>query len=223
MQTFNTPAAVSAVLDIPAGRIQVIAAERVDTTVDIRPADATRSRDVKAAQRIDVAYHDGALRIAAAPPENPILGNSGSVEVTVQLPAGSGIDAKTASADFRGVGRLGDVTFEGATGTVNLDETANAQLDLQSGGISVGRLGGTAQISTRKGDLHVGEAVTGTVTLHTDCGDISVGTARGTSASLNAGTAFGRIDNALANTAGSAASLIIHATTSQGDITARSL
>ena len=32
MQKFDTPAPVSAVLDIPAGRIQFIAADRTDTT-----------------------------------------------------------------------------------------------------------------------------------------------------------------------------------------------
>jgi hypothetical protein len=33
MQYFDTPAPVSAVLDIPAGRIHLIAADRADTTV----------------------------------------------------------------------------------------------------------------------------------------------------------------------------------------------
>ena len=223
MQTFTTPAPVSAVLDIPAGRIQLIAADRADTTVEILPADASKSRDVKAAQRIEVAYEDGVLRIEAPKATSRILGASGSVEVTVQLPAGSRVETKAASAEFRGVGRLGDVTFDGAKGWVKLDETANARLTLQHGGITVDRLGGSAQISTQKGDLHITEAVTGTVTLHTEHGDISVGAAHDASASLDAGTAFGRIHNALNNTDGAAAGLNIHATTTHGDITARSL
>ena len=223
MQKFDTPAPVSAVLDIPAGRIQFIAADRADTTVEILPADASKSRDVKAAERIEVAYGDGVLRIEASKATSRILGASGSVEVTVQLPAGSRIEAKAASAEFRGVGRLGDVAFEGAQGSVKLDETASARLTLQSGGVSVGRLGGPAQISTQKGDLHITEAVAGTVTLRTEHGDISVGAAREASASLDAGTTYGRIHNALKNTDGAAAGLNIHATTAHGDITARSL
>lgn len=59
--------------------------------------------------------------------------------------------------------------------------------------------------------------------LRTESGAISVDAARGVSAILNAGTAYGRIHNALTNSAGSAAELTIHATTSYGDITARSL
>jgi hypothetical protein len=90
---------------------------------------------------------------------------------------GSPIEATTADAEFRGVGRLGDVAFEGAQGSVKLDETN---------------------------------------------GEISVAAARGASASLDAGTTYGRIHNTLRNTDG-AAGLNLHATTAYGDITARSL
>ncbi len=223
MQNFDTPAPISAVLDIPAGRIRFIAADRVDTTVEILPVDASKARDVKAAEQTTVEYGEGVLRIEASPAKNRILGPSGSVEVTIQLPAGSRVEAKTASAEFRGVGRLGEVTFEGAQGTVKLDETASARLTLLSGDISVGRLGGPGEISTQKGDLQIHEAVRGTVTLRTESGQVSIGAARGVSAHLDAGTTYGRIHNSLLNTEGAAAQLDIHATTAYGDITARSL
>ncbi len=222
MQKFDTPAPVSAVLDIPAGRIQFIAADRSDTTVEVLPANPSKSRDVKAADQIQVAYDDGVLRIEAPEAKNRILGNSGSVEVTVQLPVGSRVEAKAAAGEFRGVGRLGDVAFEGAQGTVKLDETAGARLTLMAGDISVGRLGGPAEISTQKGDLTIAEATRGTVTLRTESGDITVGAARGVSASLDAGTGYGRIDNALQNADGTPG-LTIQATTAHGDITARSI
>ncbi|MEU1673850.1 DUF4097 family beta strand repeat-containing protein [Streptomyces roseifaciens] len=223
MQKFATAAPVSATLDIPAGLIRFIAADRADTTVEVLPADASKSRDVKAAEQITVAYADGVLRIEAAPAKNRVLGNSGSVEVTVQLPAGSHVEAKAALAELRGVGRLGDVVFEAAQASVKLDETASARLTLQAGDITVGRLGGPAQINTQKGDLSITEALHGEVTLRTEYGDISVGAARGTSASLDAGTTYGRIHNALENTGNADARLDIHATTAYGNITARSL
>ncbi|MFG2347043.1 DUF4097 family beta strand repeat-containing protein [Streptomyces phaeochromogenes] len=224
MQKFDTPAAISTVLDIPAGRIRFIAADRADTTVEVLPADTSNSRDVKAAEQTEVAYgDDGVLRIEASPAKNRILGHSGSVEVTIQLPVGSRVEAKTAAAEFRGVGRLGDVAFEGAQGSVKLDETASARLTLLAGDVSVGRLGGDAEISTQKGGIHITEAVRGTVELRTEAGEISVGAARGVSASLDAGTTYGRINNALKNTDGADAALNIRATTAYGDITARSL
>ncbi|MEU3459580.1 DUF4097 family beta strand repeat-containing protein [Streptomyces sp. NPDC006733] len=222
MQNFDTTAPISAVVNVPAGRIQFIAADRADTTVEVLPVDPKSGRDVKAAQQVTVAYEDGVLRIDAAPAKHRVLGSSGSVEVTVQLPAGSRVEAKAASADLRGVGRLGDVTFESAEGTVKLDEALGARLALLAGDIAVGRLGGSAEISTKKGDLHVTEAMSGTVVLRTDAGSVSVGAAPGVSASLDAGTTYGRIHNALKNTEGTA-DLTIHATTAYGDITARSL
>ncbi|MGW4609446.1 DUF4097 family beta strand repeat-containing protein [Streptomyces sp. NPDC004532] len=222
MQRFDTPAPVSAVLDIPAGRIRLIAADRADTVVEVLPVDASKGRDVKAAEQTTVEFADGVLRIEASTAKNRMLGNTGSIEVTVQLPAGSHVEAKTAGAGFRGVGRLGDVVFEGAQGAVEVDEAASVRLTVLAGDVTVGRLGGAAEISTQKGDIHITEAVRGTVALRTEHGEVSIGAAHGVSASLDAGTGHGRIHNALKNTEGTA-ELTVHATTAYGDITARSL
>lgn len=220
-QRFETPAPISAVLDIPAGRIQFIAADRADTTVEVRPADTGKSRDVKAAEEITVRYDDGVLRIEAPEAANRILGHSGSVEVTVQLPAGSRVEAKAAGAEFRGVGRLGDVAVTGGYRTVKFDEATSARLSVLDGDVTVGRLGGPAEITTQRGDIRITEAVRGTATLRTEQGDISVGAARGVSAALDAGTGHGRISNSLRNDG--TPGLTIHATTAHGDITAGSL
>ncbi|WP_431047295.1 DUF4097 family beta strand repeat-containing protein [Streptomyces sp. P1-3] len=217
---FTAP--VSAVLAIPAGRIQFVAADRADTTVEVLPANTAKSGDVNAAEQIQVTYGDGVLRIEAPEPKNRILGDFGSVEVTVQLPAGSRIEARAASAELRGVGRLGDVAFEGGYRSVKLDEAASARLTALDGDVQVGRLGGDAEISTQRGDIQITEALRGTVTLRTQQGDITVGAARGVSASLDAGTSYGRISNTLKNTDGTPG-LTVHATTSYGDITARSV
>jgi DUF4097 and DUF4098 domain-containing protein YvlB len=222
MQKFDTPAPVSAVLDIPAGRVRFIAADRADTAVEVLPADASKGRDVKVAEQTTVEYDDGVLRIEASA-KNQILGPSGSIEVTVQLPAGSRIEAKAASADLRAVGRFGDVTFEGAHGSIKLDEAASVRLTTDAGDVEVGRLNGPAEVSTKRGDIRITEAVRGTVVLRTQAGDVSVGAAAGVSASLDAGTTYGRIHNALKNTDGAAAGLTIHATTAYGDVVARSL
>ncbi|MEU9377018.1 DUF4097 family beta strand repeat-containing protein [Streptomyces sp. NPDC048255] len=223
MQKFETFAPIAAVVDIPAGRVRFIAADRADTVVEVLPADASSGRDVKAAEQTEVVFGDGVLRIGAAPAKSQLFGPAGSVEVTVQLPAGSRVEAKAASAELRGVGRLGDVAFEAANGSVKLDEADGVRLTLHAGDVSVGRLGGGAEISTQKGDLRIAEAVRGTVTLRTEYGQIAVGAARGVSACLDAGTSYGRIHNTLQNTDGAAAGLNIHATTAYGDITARSL
>jgi DUF4097 and DUF4098 domain-containing protein YvlB len=220
---FATPAPIAAILDIPAGRVRFIAADRADTTVEILPADAAKSRDLKLAEQTTVEYADGVLRIATAAKSHQLIGPSGAVEVTVQLPAGSRVEAKAASAEFRAAGRLGDVTYESAHGPVKIDEAASVRLTTQAGDVEIGRLTGPAEIRTSKGDIRIVEAVRGAVVLRTEAGEISVGAAPGVSASLDAGTSHGRIHNSLKNTEGADAELTIHATTAAGDITARSL
>ncbi|MCX5198599.1 DUF4097 domain-containing protein [Streptomyces sp. NBC_00249] len=223
MQKFATTTTVSAVLDIPAGRIQFIAADRSDATVEVRPADSSKSRDVKAAEQVLVSFTDGVLRIAAPEAKSKVFGNSGAVEVTVQLPAGSRVEAKTATAEVRGVGRLGEVVLDSAHGTVKLDETSGARLTLQAGDLTIGRLTGPAHLTTQKGDITITEATQGAVELRTEHGNITIGAARGTSATLDAGTGYGRIHNTLQNADGTAAALTVTATTAYGDIAARSL
>ncbi|NKE58060.1 DUF4097 family beta strand repeat protein [Lentzea sp. PSKA42] len=218
MQTFATPDPIAAVLDIPAGRVRFIAADRADTAVEVLPADASKSRDVKVAEQTTVEFTDGVLRISAEA-KNQILGASGSLDVTVQLPEGSRVEAKAASVEFRGVGRLGDIAFESSHGDVQLDEAASVRLTTQAGDVAIGRLTGPAEITTAQGDIKIAEAVRGTVVLRTQAGDVSVGAS--VSASLDAGTSHGRVHNSLHND-GSAV-LNIHATTASGDITARSL
>lgn len=199
MQTFATPAPIAAVLDIPAGRVQFIAADRADTAVEVLPANAAQSRDVKAAEKVEVHFADGVLRVTTKAGKK-VLGSSGSVEITVQLPAGSRVEAKAASAEFRGVGRLGDIAFEAAQSDVKIDEASNVRVSTQAGDVTIGRLNGSAEITTQKGDITVASDL---------------------SAALDAGTAYGRVSNSLRNDGTTA--ITIRATTSYGDITARSL
>ncbi|MFI8999319.1 DUF4097 family beta strand repeat-containing protein [Streptomyces sp. NPDC053541] len=222
MQKFAATAALSVLLDVPAGHVRLIAADRADATVEVLPANAGKSRDVKAAEQTEIAFADDVLRIAA-PKGNQAFGPSGAVEITVQLPAGSRVDARGAALDLRGVGRLGEVVCEAAEGPVKLDEAASARITLQAGDVTVGRLGGPAEISAQKGDLRIDEAVRGTVALNTTAGDITIGAARGVSAALDAGTTYGRIHNSLKNDAGADSALTVRATTAHGDVTARSL
>ncbi|KUN17969.1 hypothetical protein AQJ23_40160 [Streptomyces antibioticus] len=221
MQTYDTPAPISAVLDIPAGRIQFVAADRADTTVEVLPADPAKKRDVEAAERTGVDLADGMLTIRTAEPGSQLLGAGGSVEVRVQLPAGSRVEAKTASSELSGVGRLGEVVFEGAYRRISIEEAASVRLTAIDGDVEIGRLDGPAEISTARGDIRIGEAVRGAVVLRTQSGSITVSAAAGVSATLDADTSYGRVSNALKNDG--TAELDIRATTSQGDITARSL
>lgn len=221
MNTFATPTPVLVVLDIPAGRVRLVAGERAESTVEVLPAEGSKKRDVKAAEQTSVEFAGGVLRVVTAE-AGRFLG-SGSVDVTIQVPAGSRVQGKAAAAELYGTGRLGEVVFDGGYRTVELAEVAGAQLKVHTGEVTIGRLTGSAQISNGTGDITVAEAVAGAVELRTEAGSITVHAAQGVSATLDAGTGHGRITNALKNSEGADAALTIKATTSSGDITATSL
>jgi DUF4097 and DUF4098 domain-containing protein YvlB len=143
------------------------------------------------------------------------------VEVTVQLPTGSRVEAETASCELRVVGRLGDLDFAGAYRQIKIDEAAHVRLTAIDGDVEIGRLTGPAEITTPRGDIRIAEAGAGAVVLRTQSGSISVTAAPGVSATLDADTGYGRISNSLKNDG--TPTLAIRATTSHGDITARSL
>ncbi|MBB3095057.1 hypothetical protein FHR83_002720 [Actinoplanes campanulatus] len=111
----------------------------------------------------------------------------------------------------------------GLHGTVKIDQAGSLTIDALGADVTIGRLTGPAEISTQKGDITVAEATGGTVKLSAQMGNVAIAAAHGVSATLDAGTGYGRINNTLLNTDGTAAALTIHATTTHGDITARSL
>ncbi|NMO54859.1 DUF4097 domain-containing protein [Actinoplanes sp. TBRC 11911] len=216
MQNFATTAPITAILEIPAGRVELVAAS--STSVEVRPADASKNRDVKMASQASVEFADGVLRIHTP---GTLFGPTGSLHVLVHLPAGSRVQAKTGAAELRTTGRLGEVGFDGAYRAITIEEAAGVQLTAVDGDVEIGRLTGPAQISTARGDIRVGEATHGKVLLSTQYGNITIGAATGVSAALDAGTGYGRVSNSLKNDG--TTELDIHATTTHGDITARSL
>jgi hypothetical protein len=221
MDEFSTPAPVAAVVDVPAGRIRFTAAAQEVTTVQVAPADPSKGRDVKLAAQITATYADGVLRVQG-PAGNRYFGSTGAVQLTVQLPSGSHVEAKAASAELVTEGPLGDVSFTGSQGPVSIGHATTARVAIADGDVSIGRLDGDADLRTVRGNVMVSEAAGGTVVLRTEAGSIEVGTAAGVSAFLDASTVTGRIANALMNSGGTPA-LAIRATAVTGDITARSL
>ncbi|RAG81544.1 hypothetical protein DN069_32330 [Streptacidiphilus pinicola] len=221
MQKFATAVPVTAVVNIAAGRIQITAGDLDEATVEVRPLNPGKNRDVKTAGQTEVVFADGVLRVGDLEPKKEYFGTIGEVEVTLQLPAGSHLEAHTASCALRGVGRLGDVTFEGAYKEIKVDEAASLRLTAIDGSVEVDRLGGPAQVTTPRGDITIGEATRGTLVLRTHQGNITVGAASGVSAALDARTTYGRVTNALKNDGTTV--LDIRATTDTGDISARSL
>ena len=219
MPTFATPEPIFVMIDLAAAKVRINASDRTDTVVDVRPSDEFSEVDRHAAEQVQVEYAGGRLLVRAdkdrAAPltgwgsidklvESPrnwarsLLGWGGSVDVTIDLPAGSRVEAN-AAADFRCEGRLGEVKFSASYGDIRLDQAGRLQLKTGSGNISVARSVGHADITSSNGDIRIGE-IDGTAVVKTSNGDLTLGSVTG---ELRLKTAYGDItvDRALAGVA----------------------
>ncbi|WP_113702321.1 DUF4097 family beta strand repeat-containing protein [Nonomuraea lactucae] len=187
MPAFDTPEPISATIDITAGTVRISASDRADTVVEVRPTDPSDTADVRAAEQTQVECSRGVLLVKA--PKNwarSLFGRGGSIEVTVELPSGSRVDATgdpgdmlgVGGAEFRSEGRLGDSRFSTTSGDIRLDETGRARLNTASGRISVARSAGHADITTSDGEIRIGE-IDGSAVLKTSNGDITLGEVTG--------------------------------------------
>jgi hypothetical protein len=204
---FATPQPIAVTVEIANGSVRVSASERADTAVEVRPRDPGSAADTEAAEHTRVDYADGRLSITA--PKRPLLrsllGAGPAIEVVVDLPEGSEVDA-TGWADYVCTGRLGAVGLEKVAG-VRIERAARVRAHSSMGDVTVGRIDGPADLSTAMGRIRVG-ALGGTASLKTSSGDVSVGEI---TAAVRLRTAYGDIgvDRALAS---------VQASTSAGSV-----
>ncbi|MER5852634.1 DUF4097 family beta strand repeat-containing protein [Streptomyces sp. NPDC002012] len=177
MPSFDTPQPISVNAHVDAGSIQFAATGRADTVVDVAPRDPKKDQDVRAAEQTEVTYASGVLTVRT-PKQRYLLGRTGTVDVTVELPTGSRIDMTGAWAQVLGEGRLGEVRVKTSSGDVRLDTTGPLQLTASHGSITVDRIEGMAEITTSSGSLRVG-TVDGPAVLKNSHGTTTVGTATG--------------------------------------------
>ncbi|MEU3254491.1 DUF4097 family beta strand repeat-containing protein [Streptomyces sp. NPDC006997] len=193
MPSFDTPAAISVTAHVSAGSIRFTADDRLDTVVDVRPRDPKRDPDVRTAEQTEVTFANGVLTVRT-PKQRNLIGRTGTVDITVELPTGSRVDMTGAWAQVLGEGRLGDVRVKTSSGDVRLDATGPLQLTASHGSITVDRVEGMAEVTTSSGSLRVGR-VDGPAVLKNSHGSTTVGAATG---DLRVSGANGDIDIARA-------------------------
>jgi hypothetical protein len=210
MPAFETREPISVTIELPLGDLHVIASDRVDTVVVVNPSDRSQKPDVEAAERTLVEYSSGRLMIKTPKPRGLGtyigVGRAGSVDVTIELPAGSRMEGDGGFADFRSHGRLGDVRIKTGAGEIRLDQTGQLHVETGAGNVTVDRAVGRTEI-TGAGDMRIGEIdgeaeiknlngktwvgqVTGGLRVKSANGDITVGRA---GAEVGAKTANGSI------------------------------
>jgi hypothetical protein len=205
MPTFATPEPISVSLEIGVGDVRIVASERADTIVEVRPTDATKPSDVSLAEQTRVDYVNGVLTIQAPKGRRQfrIWGGAESIDVQVDLPAGSHIGGVAGVASVRGSGRLGDVRVKTGVGDIQLEQAGQVELKTGAGRIAVGRISDTAGITTGSGMVEIGSIGAGGVVKNAN-GDTWIGEATG---DVRVRAANGKIvvDRALATVAAKSA------------------
>jgi len=190
MPTFDTPETISVTVELSVGNLRIVAGDRTDTIVEIRPSDAANQSDVSAAEQTRVEYASGRLLVKA--PKGwrqwTLRGGGDSIDVQIDLPAGSHVRGQAGIAAIRCTGRLGECHFKTGVGEIQLDQAGptalhtgmgdiildraidHAELTTRSGVVRVAMIDGTAVIKNSNGDSWIGEAT----------GDLRVNAANGT-------------------------------------------
>ncbi|MGW1344102.1 DUF4097 family beta strand repeat-containing protein [Kribbella sp. NPDC002412] len=206
MPTFDTPAPISATVDIVFGDIRFIAGDRADTVVEVRPVDPSWELDVKAAEQVVIGFADGKLSVKHPKLRTVLSKKYGSVDVLVKLPAGSDVHADTAKGDYVVEGVVGSCRLKTPSGDIRVEQAGSVELKTSGGRVLVDHVRGEAEVRGNReirirrvdggavlknigGDSWVGE-VAGELRVSSANGDITVDVAR---SAVDARTAIGDV------------------------------
>lgn len=178
MPTFTTPTPIDLAINLPVGAIRVVASDRGDTVVTVSPTNPDKPVDRRGADETKVALDGDRLTITGPKPRLSWIGPTESVDVKVELPAGSRLTAEISVGAVRTAGRLGATRIKASTGSVDLEATGDLWLRASHGNATVGTADGAAEITADHGQIRLG-AVTGSAILKASHGSIEIGESGG--------------------------------------------
>jgi putative adhesin len=191
MPTFDTPEPISVTVELGVGDLRIVASDRTDTMVEVRPSDGAKKSDVTAAEQTRVEHAGGRLLIKAPRSwrQYTFRGGGESIDVQVELPAGSHLRGEAGVAALRCRGRLGECRYKTGIGDIQLDQAGAVQLRTGVGDITVGRADGDAELTTGSGSVRI-DRIDGAAVVKNANGDIWIGEVTG---DLRVNAANGRI------------------------------
>jgi hypothetical protein len=190
MHTFATPGPITTTVQVAGARVRVTASDRTDTVVRVEPIDATNRSHVKVADKTKVTFAGGRLSVKTTASG----ASSGSVDITIDLPAGSSLVSYLANSTVDAQGSFGECELHTASSRVQLDRIGTLQANMAAGELAVGHVAGRARIDGSVVAVRIG-AADGTVELSKAGGQTWIGHAAA-DLDLNSGSGGFDIDRA---------------------------
>lgn len=204
MPTFDTPGPISANLELGAGRMRIVAGDRHDTVVEVRPTDPAKRADVAAAEATRIDYSGN--RLVVKTPKGwwqyALWNPAESVDVLVELPAGSEVRVAAGVVTIDCDGPLGRCRFRTGAGTTRVADAGSVDVHVGAGDVTVERAGGPVSVTTGSGAVDLGRVTAATVKNAN--GDTRIGEATGAVrvSGANGAITVGRaLDSVVARTA----------------------
>ena len=179
MPSFETPNPITATIDVVAGDVRISAGERSTTIITVDPSDASDDEDRKAAELTRVEFENDAL-LVKAPKLRSWMPRStgGSIDLTIELPAGSNVHGGASLADFTCDGPLGECRIKTGLGRIRIEHAGRVSLKTGLGDISVERATDHAELTAGSGEVRARELESSAVIKNSN-GDTWVGAAGG--------------------------------------------
>lgn len=177
MPIFATPQPIAANIEVGLAELRIIASNRTDTTVEVRPKSSSSAPDAKAAEQTRVEFSNGRL-LVQGPKQRFHLFRSATIVVTIELPTGSGIVGECGMGSFESSGRLGECRLHMEYGNINIDQAGMLNVNTNYGNVTIDRGEGSANISTGSGSIRIRE-INGSATIKNGNGKTIIGKVTG--------------------------------------------
>jgi hypothetical protein len=177
MQSFQTPAPARLRVEIPKGRIRIIAEETGVTRVELTAnrGDATAQEWIAEAE---IAQSGDEIVVRVRKTGLRLFDFGGGIDAEIHVPLGSGASLSTGAGRIETAGRLGEVSAESGSGSITLDDCAEARARTGSGNIVIGAVAGSVKAKTGSGRITAGK-VGANATINTGSGSAELAGAAG--------------------------------------------
>jgi hypothetical protein len=226
MPKFETPQPITVTIDVFLGHVEIIASDRADTVVEVRPSDAAKKNDVRAARETEVDFAAGYLSVKGpggwkmyAPSR---AWHTPSIDVTIEVPTGSQLRGTANMCPFLVSGELGQCELKTSVGDLQLEKAgpvelrtcgnitvdqvvSRAHITTGSGSVRIRELHGNAVVKNRNGDSTIREldgdlqvsAANGNITVERPRGSVTAKTANGNIRVVDASRGTLRLETSL--------------------------